>query len=167
MKVGSTQLTKRQSEHERKSCCVSGEAARATVRMHNTAKSTADRKMRLRCDSRYLVHVVGGGVSRVPYRLGMWPLTHLRTYVPRTYVPEDAVGVGVFLREEHATDDQARHQPAHVHEVVDEGREADADLLGVKAGAGARVELGLGLRLGAGASARERVGVRVVGYRAR
>ena len=100
-------------------------------------------------------------------RLGMRPLTYLRTYAPRTYVPEDAVGVGVFLREEHATDDQARHQPAHVHEVVDEGREADADLLGVKAGAGARVELGLGLGLGAGASARETVGVRVVGYRAR
>ena len=82
MKVGSTQFMKRQSEHERKSCCVSGEAARATVRMHNTAKSTADRKMRLRCDSRYLVHVVGGGVSRVAYRLGMWPLTYLRTYAP-------------------------------------------------------------------------------------
>ena len=67
----------------------------------------------------------------------------------------------------HSADDEARQQPAHVHEVVDEGREADADLLGVKAGAGARVELGLGLGLGAGASARERVGVRVVGYRAR
>ena len=55
MKVGSAQLMRRQSEHERKSCCVSGEAAKASVRMHSTAKSTADRKMRLRCDSRYLV----------------------------------------------------------------------------------------------------------------
>ena len=67
----------------------------------------------------------------------------------------------------HSADDEARQQPAHVHEVVDEGREADADLLGVKAGAGGRVELGMGLGLRAGASARERVGVRVVGYRAR
>ena len=56
-------MTKRQSEHERKSCCVSGEAAKATVRMHSTAKSTADRKTSLRCDLRYLVHVVGGGVK--------------------------------------------------------------------------------------------------------
>ena len=55
MKVGSAQLMRRQSEHERKSCCVSGEAANASVRMHSTAKSTADRKMRLRCDSRYLL----------------------------------------------------------------------------------------------------------------
>ena len=137
------------------------------MRMHSTAKSNADRKMRLRCDSRYLVHVVGAGVSGLACRLGMRPLTYLRTYAPRTYVPEDAVGVWVFLREEHATDDQARHQPAHVHEVVDEGREADADLLGVRAGAGARVELGLGPGLRAGASTRVRVGVRVMGYRAR
>ena len=64
MKVGSTQLTKWQSEHERKRCCVSGEAAKATVRMHSTAKSTVDRKTSLRCDLRYLVHVVGGGVRR-------------------------------------------------------------------------------------------------------
>ena len=64
MKLGSTQLTKRQSEHERKNCCVSGEAAKATVRMHSTAKSTVDRKTSLRCDLRYLVHVVGGGVRR-------------------------------------------------------------------------------------------------------
>ena len=41
------------------------------------------------------------------------------------------MGVGVLLREEHAPDDQARYQPAHVHEVIHEGREADADLLGV------------------------------------
>ena len=34
----------------------------------------------------------------------------------------------------HSADDEARQQPAHVHEVVDEGREADADLLGVGAG---------------------------------
>jgi hypothetical protein len=104
MKVGSTQFMKRQSEHERKSCCVSGKAAKATVRMHKTAKSTADRKMRLRCDSRYLVHVVGGGVRRLTYRWGTWPYLHI--YV--LYVPENAVGVGVFLGEEQATDDQAR-----------------------------------------------------------
>ena len=76
MKVGSTQLMKRQSEHERKSCCVSGEAARATVRMHSTAKSNADRKMRLRCDSRYLVHVGGRAW------LADWACGHLRTYAP-------------------------------------------------------------------------------------
>eukprot|EP00964_Phaeocystis_antarctica_P107243 scaffold71990_cov65-Phaeocystis_antarctica.AAC.14 len=82
MKVGSTQFMKRQSEHERKSCCVPGEAARATVRMHSTAKSTADRKMRLRCDSRYLVHVAGGRVRRLAYG---GPLTCLRTlHTPRT-----------------------------------------------------------------------------------
>eukprot|EP00964_Phaeocystis_antarctica_P161285 scaffold133299_cov68-Phaeocystis_antarctica.AAC.5 len=96
MKVGSTQLTKRQSEHERKNCCVSGEAAKATVRMHSTAKITADRKTSLRCDSRY---------RRTPW------------------------ASGCFLEKSmHATDDEARHQPAHMHEVVDERREADADV---------------------------------------
>ena len=70
----------------------------------------------------------------------------------------------------HSADDEARHQPAQVHEVVDEGREADADLLGVGAGViglwscvGLELvlvlelllvlELELGVRAGAGAGA--------------
>lgn len=54
-----------------------------------------------------------------------------------------------------------------MHEVVYEGREADADLVGVRAVAGARVGLGLGLGLRAGAGSGVRVGARVIGDRAR
>ena len=56
------------------------------------------------------------------------------------------MGVGVLLREEHAPDDQARYQPAHVHEVIHEGREADADLLGVSAGSWREARAGAGAR---------------------
>ena len=86
---------------------------------------------------------------------GAWlTVGHLRVYVLYIlHVPEDAVGVGVFLGEEHATNDEAREQPAHVHEVIYERREADAYLLGVRAGAGAEGRAGFRVRVWAGARA--------------
>ena len=80
------------------------------------------------------------------------------------------MGVGVLLREEHAPDDQARYQPAHVHEVIHEGREADADLLGVRAGSWARVRAGVragvreGVRAGSWGEARAGAGARAWGW---
>ena len=56
------------------------------------------------------------------------------------------MGVGVLLREEHAPDDQARYQPAHVHKIIHEGREADADLLGGRAGSWGEAKAGAGAR---------------------